>query len=367
MLPVMKMRRTVLVILKSSLLIYLVILVVLTLNIFDNKESLDNISKSENNVTVKEVEESCVKEVTRIVTQEVLRFGPGEYGKSVNLGKANLSIPELLEKDMKHRFTTFVSDMVGLRRRIPDKRPEACKKIVYPDDLPPAAVVIIFRDELASIVLRTVYSVLQMSPEKLLKEIVLVDDGSEDKILRLAISIHANALEKVRVVRHEVPRGLMMARQSGVEAVTADYFIILDGHMEVTPGWLQPLIYRLVQEPKAMLCSHVGAVDGQTFEFRIGDDIYVFPFFDPLNLNQMFAEYRKDFLQQRNHSVAPIPAGTVQGMMIVMKTQFFHDLGGFDPGMMIWGSEQMELSIKVWMCGGRVEMVPCSIVGHMYR
>ena len=33
-------------------------------------------------------------------------------------------------------------------------------------------------------------------------------------------------------------------------------------------------------------------------------------------------------------------------MMIVMKKSWFYDLGGFDPGMKLWGSEQFEMSIK---------------------
>ena len=34
-------------------------------------------------------------------------------------------------------------------------------------------------------------------------------------------------------------------------------------------------------------------------------------------------------------------------MMIVMRKSWFMQLGGFDPGMKVWGSEQIELSIKV--------------------
>ena len=37
----------------------------------------------------------------------------------------------------------------------------------------------------------------------------------------------------------------------------------------------------------------------------------------------------------------------VQGMSIAMKKDFFLQLGGFDTGMLIWGQEQLELSIKV--------------------
>ncbi|XP_066580797.1 probable polypeptide N-acetylgalactosaminyltransferase 8 [Amia ocellicauda] len=54
------------------------------------------------------------------------------------------------------------------------------------------------------------------------------------------------------------------------------------------------------------------------------------------------------------------------GILIVDK-MFFEEIGGLDGGMKIYGGENVEFGIRVWLCGGSIEVVPCSRIAHIER
>lgn len=106
---------------------------------------------------------------------------PGDMGKPVIL-------PEELPADVKkqsdegwklYTINEFVSDLIPLRRRLPDIRDDYCKSQVYEEELPKASVIIIFHNEAWSMILRTMHSVLDRSPDDLLEEIIFIDDFSD--------------------------------------------------------------------------------------------------------------------------------------------------------------------------------------------
>ncbi|XP_071120320.1 polypeptide N-acetylgalactosaminyltransferase 5-like [Mytilus edulis] len=297
-------------------------------------------------------------------------FGPGEFGQPVKLDKVDLGPSDLKRLKAgfeKHGFNEFASDLISSHRRIGTINVDpGCANNIY-DNLSPASIVIPVRDESWSILLRTLHSILSRTPLNLLQEIILVDDNSKMDNMKGRLDWYISHLQKVKILRLDEKRGrsLMVARQEGINKAVSDIVIVIDSHTEVTEGWIEPLIQRIREKPNFLVAPIVDQIFPQTLEYDYKKPKPRAMSFD-FHLEQDWISYKQEYLNSISWS-KPYRTTGIQGNALVFNKTFFNKLGGLDTGMKVWGGEQQELMFKYVMCGGDIEIVPCSHIGHVYR
>ncbi|KAK7871231.1 hypothetical protein R5R35_001093 [Gryllus longicercus] len=290
---------------------------------------------------------------------------PGERGKAVHIPAHQEAL--MKEKFKLNQFNLLASDMISLNRSLVDVRLEGCKTKMYPKLLPTTSIVIVFHNEAWSTLLRTIWSAINRSPRPLLKEIILVDDASEREHLGRQLEEHVAGLPvPVRVFRTEKRSGLIRARLLGAKHVKGQVITFLDAHCECTEGWLEPLLARIADDRKTVVCPIIDVISDDTFEYITASDMTWGGFNWKLNF-RWYRVPQREMDRRKGDRTAPLRTPTMAGGLFSIDRDYFYELGAYDEGMDIWGGENLEMSFRVWMCGGVLEIATCSHVGHVFR
>lgn len=294
----------------------------------------------------------------------------GQDGKGMDVDKKVLKKDEASEFDKGwniNAFNQYASDRIGLHRSLPDVRDAECKNISYRKKLPQTSVIIIFHNEAWSALLRTVHSVLDRSTPHLIKEVILVDDFSNLDHLKQKLDDYVAKLGKVKVMRGKKREGLIRARLLGASVATASVLIFLDSHCECTMGWLEPLLDRIAENETNVVTPIIDVLDDKNLQYHWssakGTSVGGFDW----NMQFNWHPVPQREVDRRKSPVEPVQSPTMAGGLFGISKDYFEKLGTYDPGMDIWGGENLELSFRVWMCGGNLEQVLCSHVGHIFR
>lgn len=269
----------------------------------------------------------------------------GEKGKAVHIPSSQ---EELMKEKFKlNQFNLLASDMISLNRSLQDVRLEGCKTKVYPRLLPATSIVIVFHNEAWTTLLRTVWSAINRSPKNLLKEIILVDDASERDYLGRKLENYVKTLPvPTYVLRTEKRSGLIRARLLGAKKVTGQVITFLDAHCECTEGWLEPLLARIVENRKTVVCPIIDVISDETFEYITASDMTWGGFNWKLNF-RWYRVSQREMDRRKGDRTAPLRTPTMAGGLFSIDKDYFYEIGSYDEGMDIWGGENLEMSFRV--------------------
>ncbi|XP_072041875.1 polypeptide N-acetylgalactosaminyltransferase 13-like [Amphiura filiformis] len=291
--------------------------------------------------------------------------GPGEMGKAFIVSEADKN--ESAKLFSINAFNLFASDRISLNRSLPDVRPEGCSALTYPKNLPKTSLIIVFHNEAWSALWRTVHSAINRSPP-CLQEIILVDDASTQDHLKSKLDQYAEELNfNVKILHLEKRSGLTVARLRGADYSTGEILVFLDSHCECTEGWLEPIAYRIAQDRSNVVVPVIDVIDDDNMEYLKGDGTPQIGGFSWGLIFNWQGMQKADRIAWNKNKTVPVRSPTMAGGLFAIDKAFFNKIGRYDEGFKVWGGENLELSFKTWMCGGSLETMPCSHVGHIFR
>lgn len=179
-------------------------------------------------------------------------------------------------------------------------------------------------------------------------QLIVVDDRSND-ISAVELK-KLSAQGKIELIYPQKP-GAIAARNAGAKRAIADIIGFIDAHCYTPENWLEPLLREFDRH------TELGALSP------------VISSTDILHAKGYGATWLDDELTMRwlpeTDRIKEVPF--IGGAGTFVRRSVFNDVAGFDDGMVEWGCEDVEFSIRLWLAGYNIAVVPNSTIYHKFR
>ncbi|MHB8156206.1 MAG: glycosyltransferase family 2 protein [Desulfocucumaceae bacterium] len=176
-------------------------------------------------------------------------------------------------------------------------------------------------------------------------QVIVVDDGSEDGCCRF---LSGGSYPWVELLSTG-GLGSARARNAGAAMARGDIFIFCDAHIFVEDNWIDRLVEPLLDGRLEATCPGI-APHNRPFDVAGG-----FTWDDSLKFTWL----------PKPPKLSPSPL--LPGGCLAISAKAFFDVGGFDRGFIVWGREDEEISLKLWLFGHRLGVVPEVKILHVFR
>lgn len=177
-------------------------------------------------------------------------------------------------------------------------------------------------------------------------EIVVVDDDSQDGC---CLFLRENINDKIHLIKTD-GLGVANARNAGADHAKGDIFIFCDAHLLFEDYWIERLI-KPIQEGVAHATNP-----------GIGDVK------NPKNIGYGYT-WNENLEPKWNKDGGKdvYPSALLAGGCFAISRDVFENIDGFERGFRVWGRDDEEISLKLWLFGYKCFIVPNVTVLHVFR
>ncbi len=189
-------------------------------------------------------------------------------------------------------------------------------------------------------------------------EVVVADNNSADD----SVQFVANVFPGVGLLTFDSNYGYAGGYNRVAGAVGAEYVMMLNSDVEVTPGWLDPLVALMDARPDvaAVMPKIRSYADRSMFEYAGASGGFIDRLGFPFCRGRILSECEKDNGQYDD----PREIFWASGAALLVRRRDFLDCGGFDEDFFAH-MEEIDLCWRLRSSGRRVMVEPSSVVYHV--
>jgi len=220
---------------------------------------------------------------------------------------------------------------------------------------PSVAVVILnwngksFLEKFLPLVLKSTYSNFN---------VIVADNASDDDSVDF---LKAN-YPAIKILLSNINEGFAKGYNTALKQVSADYYILLNSDVEVTAGWIEPVISLMESDERIAACQPkvLSYTEKTQFEYAGASGGFIDKLGYPFSRGRIFETCETDNGQYDN----AMQIFWATGAALFVRAKVFHELNGFDD-FFFAHQEEIDLCWRMQRKGYIIYVVPASVVYHV--
>ena len=188
--------------------------------------------------------------------------------------------------------------------------------------------------------------------------IVVADNGSTDG----SVDWLQEHFPDVRTLVFDRNYGFTGGYNRALREIDADYYVLLNSDVDVSEGWLEPLVTFMEEHPEVGVCQPkvLSVAEPDRFEYAGAAGGFIDRFGYPFCRGRILSNIEKDTGQYDE----PVECFWATGACMVVRSALFHHLGGLDESFFAH-MEEIDFCWRAKLLGYQVWCVPASTVWHV--